>query len=132
MSNTIPTENPDIGKAEDPQADIGGTKYDKEKAFGSVVYEYFPRAIEAVSEVSTFGARKYARGGWAYVPNGITRYTDAMHRHMLAEAKGEIIDPDSQLKHAAHAAWGALCRLELLLREEEKAKEILDDRYKCD
>jgi hypothetical protein len=30
------------------------------------------------------------------------------------------VDPDSGLLHAAHTAWGALARLELILREKEK------------
>jgi hypothetical protein len=29
------------------------------------------------------------------------------------------LDPDSSLPHAAHTAWGALARLELILREYE-------------
>lgn len=30
------------------------------------------------------------------------------------------LNPDSQLLHAAHLAWNALARLELILREMEK------------
>lgn len=81
---------------------------------------YFPRAIEAVAEVSTFGASKYAWKGWETVPDGIARYSDAMVRHLTKEGKDELLDPDSGLLHAAHTAWGALARLELMLREKEK------------
>ena len=42
-----------------------------------------------------------------------------MVRHLLKEGSGERLDPDSGLMHAAHTAWGALARLELILREEE-------------
>ena len=42
-------------------------------------------------------------------------YTDALYRHLLAESPD---DPDTGLLHAAHAAWNALARLELLLKEE--------------
>jgi len=104
----------------DGLVEIGGTKYDNNKPMGSIVYEYFPHAVLAIAEVSTFGATKYARGGWQHVPNGIERYTDAMHRHQLQEACGEEFDQDSGLTHAAHAAWGALCRLELMIREAKK------------
>jgi len=83
---------------------------------------YFPRAIEAVAEVSTFGANKYCWGGWETVPDGVARYSDAMVRHLAKEAKGEVLDADSGLRHAAHFAWGALARLELMLREQENGK----------
>jgi hypothetical protein len=79
--------------------------------------DYFPRAIEAVAAISTFGARKYAWKGWESVPEGVERYSDALVRHLIAESKGEVLDADSGLLHAAHAAWNALAVLELKLRE---------------
>lgn len=87
---------------------------------------YFPRAAEAVAEVSAFGAQKYAWNGWETVPMGIARYGDAMLRHVTGAAKDEGFenrsfarDHESQLLHAAHAAWCAMARLELILREME-------------
>jgi hypothetical protein len=80
--------------------------------------DYFPRAIEKVAEISTFGARKYAWKGWESVPEGVERYSDALVRHLVAESKGEVLDPDSGLLHAAHAAWNALAVLELKLRKD--------------
>jgi hypothetical protein len=80
--------------------------------------DYFPRAIEAVAGISTFGAKKYAWKGWESVPEGVERYSDALVRHLISEAKGEILDPDSGYLHAAHAAWNALAVLELKLREK--------------
>ena len=79
----------------------------------------FSRALQAVGEVGTFGASKYTDNGWVDVPDGERRYTDAMLRHLMKEAEGEVCDPDSGLKHAAHLAWGALARLDLMLRKEE-------------
>lgn len=107
---------------DDPSlAGRGAIKYDGGKpCLYRGVVDYFPRAIEAVGQISTFGARKYAWKGWEDVPEGFARYSDAMVRHLTAEAKGEVLDPDSGLPHAAHAAWGALARLELSLREQEK------------
>jgi hypothetical protein len=98
----------------------GAIKYDGGKpcSFRGAI-EYFPRAISAVAEISTFGAQKYAWKGWEGVDDGINRYSDAMVRHMLKEAMGEEVDPDSGLLHAAHLAWGALARLELILRERK-------------
>ena len=34
---------------------------------------------------------------------------------LLAEASGHVQDDESGLQHAAHAAWNALARLELML-----------------
>jgi hypothetical protein len=104
-----------------------GSKLDAGKpcVFQGVV-EYFPRAVEAVAAVSTFGAQKYVWKGWETVPDGIARYSDAMMRHILKEGKGETTDPDSKMLHAAHTAWGALARLELMLRDEESMKEWAD------
>lgn len=100
----------------------GAIKYDAGKpcAWQGLI-AYFPRACMAVAEVSTFGAQKYAWNGWSAVDNGIARYSDATIRHQLKEAQGEEIDPDSKCLHAAHSAWGALARLELILREKESA-----------
>ncbi len=91
-------------------------KYDGGKPKAGTLYEYFPNALISVAEVSTFGIKKYERGSFHDVPNGLERYTDAMHRHLLLEQAGEEFDDESELRHAAHAAWGALCRLEFILR----------------
>lgn len=95
-----------------------GTKLDAGKAQAGILRD-FSRALTAVTEVGTFGSNKYTRGGWQAVPNAIERYDDAMWRHLLQEAN-EIKDTDSGLLHAAHFAWNALARLELILREQEK------------
>jgi len=81
---------------------------------------YFPRAIETVAAVSTFGANKYAWRGWESVPDGFNRYSDAMVRHLIKEGTAEILDPDSGFLHAGHAAWNALARLEKLLTLQEQ------------
>ena len=94
-----------------------GLKHDAGKHEPSFVFEYFPRALLAVASVSGYGARKYARGGWRLVPNGIQRYTDALDRHRLAESLEYYDTRDSGLAHAAHLAWNALARLELMLRD---------------
>lgn len=96
----------------------GAIKYDagKSPVFRGLV-DYFPRAIEAVAAVSAFGASKYAWKGWQDVRDGFGRYSDALVRHLTATAKGEVADKDSGLIHEAHAAWNALARLELKLRE---------------
>ncbi len=95
-----------------------GSKLDAGKpALYQGLLAYFPRACQQVAAVSTFGATKYTWRGWESVPNGFERYSDAMVRHLSYEGLGELKDKDSQLFHAAHTAWNALARLELLLKE---------------
>lgn len=97
----------------------GAVKYDGGKpAIWQGVVNYFPRALWAVGEISTFGASKYAWNGWEDVENGYARYQDGKCRHMLKLAMGEEVDPDSELEHLAHEAWGALATLELYLRNK--------------
>lgn len=96
-----------------------GAKLDGGKIRPGLVLGDFALALQEVSKVGTFGAVKYSDHGWLSVPNGFERYTDAALRHFLKEASGEIIDKDSELFHAAHLAWNALARLELMLRSEE-------------
>lgn len=97
-----------------------GYKDDSYKVKMGLIIEDFPRALEEVGKVATFGANKYTEHGWLTVENGKRRYTDAMYRHALAEARGEVFDYESNLYHAAHLAWNALARLELILRQEEE------------
>lgn len=92
-----------------------GAKLDAGKIRASLVLGGFSRALAEVSKVGTFGAAKYTDNGWRTVPNGFERYSDAQIRHLLQEASGEQVDPESGLLHAAHTAWNALARLELLL-----------------
>lgn len=130
MSRTRPRGNlvskeTNVTEATPPNASneavlIGAVKYDAGKPpifKGGLAY--FPRAIAAISAVSSFGATKYAWAGWRYVPNGLDRYSDALVRHLAAEGEGQVLDPDSGLLHAAHAAWNALARLELILMKEQ-------------
>ena len=97
-----------------------GSKLDAGKCltFQGLV-EYFPLALKAVAEVSTFGANKYTVGGWRLVPNGQKRYADAEMRHKLARASGELYDVESKLLHQTHEVWNALAALELYLTSTE-------------
>ena len=95
-----------------------GVKLDHDKVDITFVFEYFPRALEAVAKVSEFGARKYARAGWRTVPDALRRYSAALGRHLLKEqTEGPYDITDSQLLHAAQVAWNALARLEKLLED---------------
>lgn len=96
-----------------------GAKLDAGKARAGLVLGDFARALQQVSLVGTFGAQKYTDHGWLTVPAGVERYTDAMLRHWLAEHYSAPHDSQTGLLHAAHLAWNALARLELMLRDHE-------------
>jgi len=81
--------------------------------------EYFPRACLAIAAVSASGAAKYTWKGWESVPDGVDRYGDAEVRHICKAAIEGSIDKDYGHLHAAHEAWNAIARLELLLKEQE-------------
>lgn len=109
-----------LGSEENSQHEPGA-KLDAGKMRPSLVLSAMPRALGAVIEIGEYGARKYTPRGWEKVPGGVQRYTDAMYRHQLQEGLEER-DPESGLLHAAHAAWNALARLELMLREFENVQ----------
>lgn len=96
-----------------------GAKLDAGKVRPGLVLGGFARALLAVSRIGTFGAVKYTDNGWMEVPNGVNRYDDAKLRHWLYEKSGIECDPDTQEMHAAHEAWNALARLDLLIRKAE-------------
>jgi hypothetical protein len=106
---------------EDPHA--GGVKLDDGKVKAGLVVGGFAPALLEVSKVGTVGAQKYSPNGWKSVPNGLDRYNDAKVRHMLlAESEG-LYDNETGLLHAAHEAWNALAKLQLLLETLEQSKE---------
>jgi hypothetical protein len=109
MSETDP-----LGK--DPKE--GGAKLDAGKPMASLLAG-FGLGLMEVAKLSTFGAKKYSRGGWETVPNGIERYEDAMWRHLL-KAHTEDIDPETGLSHLTAVAWNALASLEMRKRAEKK------------
>jgi hypothetical protein len=97
-----------------------GAKADKGKNRVGLVIKGFAYSLSEVSKVGTYGAEKYTDRGFLSVPDGVERYTDAMMRHFLAEEIVGPIDPERGLLHAAHLAWNALARLELMLREPKQ------------
>ena len=100
-----------------------GAKLDAGKVRAGLVLFGFAHSLEQVARVGTYGAEKYSDNGWMRVPDGVRRYTDALLRHLLAEAMGEKIDPETGLYHAAHGAWNALARLDLMLRERPACRD---------
>lgn len=99
---------------------VSGAKLDAGKPRPSLVLGGFARALMAVTRIGTYGAVKYTDNGWMEVSDGINRYDDAKLRHWLTEKSGIECDADTQELHAAHEAWNALARLDLLIRNNEK------------
>jgi hypothetical protein len=91
-----------------------GAKLDDGKIQADLL-EDFSLALAEIAKVCTYGAKKYSRGGWQSVPDGISRYNSAAWRHRL-KRRHEEIDEESGLTHDAHEAWNVLARLELKLR----------------
>jgi len=62
--------------------------------------------ILGTAEVLTLGAQKYGVANWKLgsSPEDISRYKDALLRHVLAYTSGEVLDPETRLSHAYHAA----------------------------
>ena len=105
------------------QDGANGMKYDNGKVLASIIIDDFPRALNAVAQIATYGANKYARSSWTTVPDAETRYRDAMVRHQLAFSTEGLysIDEESGLLHLAHFAWNALAILELQELKKDKS-----------
>lgn len=101
-----------------------GAKLDSGKMLPWLFLRGFPRALNEVIKVNTFGSKKYSPNGWAYVEDGANRYMEAFGRHQMEFALGETIDKDSQCLHKAQMIWNLLASLELELR---KIEEKLND-----
>lgn len=65
-----------------------------------------PLLTELESRVSAFGAAKYSKWNWAK-GGKLSTPMDCMMRHTAAIQRGEWLDPDSGLPHAAHVRWNA-------------------------
>lgn len=84
-----------------------------------------PTAIRGACEVGSYGARKYERDNWLYVPDGISRYYEAGGRHILDMLCGEPIDAvergGSGLPNLSHVCWNIFAGATLVARERAKA-----------
>jgi len=100
-----------------------GSKLDGGKIRVGLMLMDFPNALTEVALVTTYGANKYSDSGWRDVPNGVSRYTDALGRHLLGESVEGIYDMESGLMHAAQVAWNSLARLELMLKAMANVEE---------
>lgn len=89
---------------------------------------YFPDALMEVARVSEFGAIKHdnplEERGFMHERYTIPELNDAITRHMLGLAKGEINLEDAGVYNRAQIAWGALASLQKILEEEKDKKNV--------
>lgn len=98
-----------------------GTKYDGEKPRMDLLDSEF---LEHVAQVLTFGAKKYDAHNWR-LGIAVSRLIGAAYRHLGAINRGEDLDPESGLSHAAHLG----CCI-MFLDWHLNHRKDLDDRYK--
>lgn len=91
-------DNAVINERGGAKADAGKTRYDL----------LVPEFIEGMANVMTFGATKYSDWSWFNLERN--RVISSLLRHIIAYAKGEIYDPETQQKHLYHAG----CNLMML------------------
>lgn len=84
-----------------------------------------PEALEELAQVYTMGAHKYADRNWEKGLN-YGRIFAAIMRHLWAFWRGETLDKESGIHHAAHAAWGCFA----LITYQKRGMWHLDDRVK--
>jgi hypothetical protein len=90
-------------------APVSGQKFDGDKDEPGLLLTGCHLAVAGVIAVLGFGFRKYKkRNGWKEVPEAKRRYKDAMHRHLQAIERGELIDPESGKPHIDHVACNAM------------------------
>lgn len=98
---------------------LAGDKFDDSKPR----WDLLPlKAVGAVVDVLTYGARKYQPDGWRKVPDARRRYYAAAMRHLAAWWGGSPVDEESGLPHLAHAACCLLFLAELEQHPAEKSK----------
>ena len=85
----------------------------KEKGFvkndsGKLQWSLLPfEELKDVVRVLMLGAKKYTPDNWKKCDD-ITRYKDALMRHVISYICGETIDDESQISHLAHAVCNCL------------------------
>ena len=70
----------------------------------------FPNAVEGLSNIKSFGAKKYELHNWKR-GRGFRDTISSLLRHLMASAS-EVVDKDSGLPHIDHVVWNALALAE--------------------
>lgn len=75
--------------------------------------------LEEVVKVLMLGAKKYTPDNWKKCDD-VTRYKDALMRHVISYVSGDITDEESGLSHLAHAVCNCLFLMYFDNTKEEK------------
>ena len=68
-----------------------------------------PEFLEGIAKVLTDASYVYGANNWKTInPDELTRYKDALLRHVNSYMKGENIDSDSGHHHMLHIACNAM------------------------
>lgn len=103
-------------EVENPKEAIGQAR--KNTPVFSGVLAYFPDALKEVSKASLAGNKQHLDGKPLHWDRSkSTDQLDALTRHLLDHASGEIIDDDG-VYHMAKVAWRALAQLQLLIENK--------------
>lgn len=112
-----PVETDPTGRS----AHAPGAKMDAGKPRVWLCVSGFSNALQAVADVTTRGAEKYAPNSWMSVPDGVDRYMEGFARHALALGRGETHDTGpggTGCLHKAQMIWNLLASLELEIRND--------------
>lgn len=75
--------------------------------------------LKDVVRVLMLGAKKYTPDNWKKCDD-VTRYKDALMRHVISYVSGDTTDEESGLSHLAHAVCNCLFLMYFDSREKEK------------
>ena len=75
--------------------------------------------LKDVVRVLMLGAKKYTPDNWKKCDD-VTRYKDALMRHVISYVSGDTTDEESGLSHLAHAVCNCLFLMYFDRREKEK------------
>jgi len=94
---------------------------------GKPRYDLLPVApMREMAEVLEFGSRKYDSNNWRSMsPVPLSRHYAAVQRHLNQWWAGEDLDPESGMRHLAHAATTLMFIMEL-----SKSRPQSDDRFR--
>ena len=82
-----------------------GIKYDQNKLRFDLIDPHFHKDV---AEVLSFGAAKYGPNNWQKLEDARNRYIGAAERHLNAIKRGELLDEETGLLHAAHLGCNAM------------------------
>lgn len=107
------------GSAQDEWTRIKTSDFVKADS-GKLQWSLLPfEELKDVVRVLMLGAKKYTPDNWKKCDD-VTRYKDALMRHVISYVSGDITDEESGLSHLAHAVCNCLFLMYFNNTKEEK------------